>query len=123
MLINKIKKCKPIDFDSKLKEYLIKNNDKTSLTENLQTFFSDLAKNKDSMTKMNEVQLTTEEIKGNIDILTKYINQINTIKKKMIFGKDKFCCKLPFDWSDTIKGNHIKSYNIKPINDKIKQTK
>ena len=112
MLINKIKKCKPIDFDSKLKEYLIKNNDKTSLTENLQTFFSDLAKNKDSMTKMNEVQLTTEEIKGNIDILTKYINQINTIKKKMIFGKDKFCCKLPFDWSDTIKGNHIKSYNI-----------
>ena len=30
----------------------------------------------------------------------------------MIFGKEKYCCKIQFDWSDTIKGGHIKSYCI-----------
>jgi hypothetical protein len=30
----------------------------------------------------------------------------------MVFGKDKFCCKLNFDWYDTLKGSHIKSHDI-----------
>ena len=112
MLINKIKKCKPIDIDNKLKEYLIKNNDKTSLSDRIKTFYKELAENRDLMSKMKEIQISTEEIKQNIKIITTYINQINTIKKKMIFGKEKYCCKIQFDWFDTIKGNHIKSYNI-----------
>ena len=112
MLINKIKKCKPIDIDNKLKEYLIKNNDKTSLSDRIKTFFTELAENRDLMSKMKEIQISTEEIKQNIKTITTYINQINTVKKKMIFGKEKYCCKIQFDWLDTIKGNHIKSYNI-----------
>ena len=36
----KIKKCKSIDIDSKLKEYLIKNSDKGSLTDSIKEFFS-----------------------------------------------------------------------------------
>ena len=35
MLINQLKKCKPIDIDNKLKEYLIRNNDKTSLSDKI----------------------------------------------------------------------------------------
>ena len=112
MLINKIKKCKPIDFDNKLNEYLIKNNDKNSLSDKLKTFFSELSENRNAMSKMNEIQKTTEEIKQNIDIIISYINKLNVIKKKMIFGNDKYSCKIQFDWKDTIKGIHYKSYNI-----------
>ena len=112
MLINQLKKCKPIDIDNKLKEYLIRNNDKTSLSDKIKTFFGELAENRNSMSKMKEIQISTEEIKENIKVITKYINQINTIKKKMIFGKEKYCCKIQFDWSNTIKGSHLKSYNI-----------
>ena len=64
------------------------------------------------MTKMKEIQISTEEIKQNIKTITTYINQINSVKKKMIFGKEKYCCKIQFDWYDTVKANHIKSYNI-----------
>jgi hypothetical protein len=112
MLINKIKKCKPIDFDSKLKEYLIKNNGKSTLTDKAKELFKQVTQNRDAMSKMKEIQISSEEIKNNIEIIISYINQINAIRKKMIFGKDKYCCKITFDWSDTIKGNHIKSYNI-----------
>ena len=112
MLINKIKKCKPLDIDNKLKEYLIKNNDKNSLSDRIKEFFSELQEYRNEMSKMNEIQLTTEEIKNNIDILKAYVNKIYILKKKMIFGKEKYCCKLGFDWSDTLKGGHNKSYNI-----------
>ena len=112
MLINKIKKCKPIDYDSKLKEYLIKNNDKSCYTDKIKEFFDDLSKNRNEMTKMKEVQKTIEEIRENIKIIVSYVNKINLLKKKMVFGKDKFCCKLNFDWYDTINGSHIKSHDI-----------
>ena len=112
MLINKIKKCKPVDYDSKLKEYLIKNNDKSCYTDKIKEFFDDLSKNRNEMTKMKEVQKTIEEIADNIKIIISYVNKINILKKKMIFGKEKFCCKLNFDWYDTIKGSHTKSHDI-----------
>ena len=112
MLINKIKKCKPLDIDNKLKEYLIKNNDKNSLSDKIKTFFTELSENRDAMTKMNEIQLSSEEIKQNISTIISYVNQLNCLRKKMIFGKEKYCCKLLFDWTDTVKGGHTKSYNI-----------
>ena len=112
MLINKIKKCKPIDIDNKLKEYLIKNNDKNSLSDNLKTFFSELSEDRDKMSKMNELQKSSEEIKENIDKIISYINRVNVLRKKILFGKEKYCLKIQFDWSDTIKGNHLKSYSI-----------
>ena len=46
MLINKIKKCKPLDIDNKLKEYLIKNNDKNSLSDKIKNFFTELSENR-----------------------------------------------------------------------------
>ena len=38
MLINKLKTCKAIDLDSKLKEYVIQNYDNESLTEKLKSY-------------------------------------------------------------------------------------
>ena len=42
MLINKLKTCKAIDMESKLKEYVIKNYDNESLTEKVKTYFGEV---------------------------------------------------------------------------------
>ena len=111
----KLKKCKVIDIDSKLKEYLIRNGDKNSLTDPLNEFFTQMSQNRNVMTKMEdikEINKTPEQIKENITIITSYINQVNLLRKKMIFGKEKYSCKMEFSWSDTLKGNNVKSYEI-----------
>ena len=40
----KLKKCKGIDVDSKLKEFLIKNSDKSNLTNSIKAFFFNVTK-------------------------------------------------------------------------------
>ena len=108
----KLKKCKGIDVDSKLKEFLIKNSDKSNLTDSIKAFFSTMSQNRDVMTKMEENKKTPEQIKENINIITSYINQINLLRKKMTFGKEKYSCKMEFTWTDTIKGSFFKSFDI-----------
>ena len=108
----KIKKCKSIDIDSKLKEYLIKNSDKGSLTDSIKEFFSQLGQNREVMTKMDECKKTPDRIKENIKIITSYINQLNLLRKKMTFGKEKYSCKIEFNWTDTIKNSTSKSVFI-----------
>ena len=108
----KLKKCKALDLDSKFKEYFIKSDDKSNMTDSLKEFFSQMSQNRIVMTKMEDIQeicKAPEQFKKNISIITFYINQINLIRKKIIFGKEKFCCKIDFAWSDTIKGSTIKS--------------
>ena len=108
----KLKVCKGIDIDSRLKDFLIKNNDKSSLTDPIKEFFANLAQNRNVMAKMGENTKTPEQIKENITIITSYVNQINQLRKKMTFGKEQFSCKMEFVWSDTIKGSNFKSLNI-----------
>ena len=112
MFINKLKKPKSIDIDSKLKEYIIKNYDTESLTEKVKAYFSDLSQNRNVICQMGEVQDSIEQIKQNINIITTYINQINMIKQKMTFGKESYSAKIEFTWNDTIKGSTWHSYNI-----------
>ena len=112
MMTIKLKKCKSIDIDSKLKEYLIKNSDKASLTDSIKEFFSQLGQNREVMTKMDDCKKTPESIKENIKIITSYINQLNLLRKKMTFGKEKYSCKIEFNWTDTIKNSHCKSVFI-----------
>lgn len=115
MIPIKIKKCKPIDLDSRLKEYLIKNGDKNSLTDKLKEYFGQVAQNRGVMTTMvdiNEMNKNPQQLKENITILIAYINQLNLIKKKISFGKEEFSCKIDFIWSDTIKSNNVKSNQI-----------
>ena len=58
MFINKTKKTKPIDMDSKLKEYVIKNYDNESLTENVKNYFAELTQNRNVISDV----LSTQEI-------------------------------------------------------------
>lgn len=115
MIPMKIKKCKPIDLDSKLKEYLIKNGGKNSLTDPLQDYFAQMGQNRGVMSRMvdiNEMNKNPEQIKESITILLSYINQLNFIKKKIIFGKEGYSCKIDFVWADTIRTNSLKSYQV-----------
>ena len=112
MFINKTKKTKAIDMDSKLKEYVIKNYDNESLTEKVKSYFAELTQNRNVISQMGELQDSIDQLKQNINIITSYINQILAIKQKMTFGTEKYSCKIEFTWNDTIKGSTWKSYNI-----------
>jgi hypothetical protein len=112
MYINKFKKCKPIDLDSKLKEYVIKNYDNESLTEKVKSYFSELSQNRNVLSQMGEVQDGIDQLKTTLDILTGYLNMLSAIKQKMTFGKESYSCKIEFIWTDTIKESKWNSYNI-----------
>ena len=112
MLINRLKTCKPIDLDSKLKEYVIKNYDNESLTDKVKQYFSSLNQNRNVIAQMGEVQDNQDQIKQNINIISEYLNQITALKQKMTFGKESYSCKIEFIWTDTIKGSKWDSYNI-----------
>ena len=112
MLINKTKKTKAIDIDSKLKQYVIKNYDNESLTEKVKSYFAELAQNRTVITQMGELQNSIDQLRQNINILTSYINQILMIKQKMTFGKESYSCSIEFTWNDTIKSSNWRSYNI-----------
>lgn len=112
MLTMKYKKCKPIDIDSKLKEYLIQNSDESSLTDSLKDFFSQVSQNREVMAKMDFSQNNQEHSNEYIKIIISYINQLNLLRKKMTFGKEKYSCKIDFNWTDTVKNATCKSVLI-----------
>ena len=112
MYINKSKKCKAIDLDSKLKEYVIKNYDSESLTEKVKSYFAELNQNRNVISQMGELQENIDHLKQNVMILTGYLNMLTAIKQKMTFGKESYSCKVEFTWTDTIKDSKWNSYNI-----------
>ena len=112
MLINKTKKAKAIDMDSKLKEYVIKNYDNESLTEKIKSYFAEFTQNRNVISQMGELVDSIDQLKQNINIITSYINQIMAIKQKMVFRTEKYSCKIEFSWSVTIRGSTMKSFNI-----------
>ena len=112
MLISKLKTCKPIDLDSKLKEYVIKNYDNESLSEKVKSYFSEINQNRSVIAQMGDVQDNIDQLKQNINIISSYINMLTAISQKMTFGKESYSCKIEFTWTDTIRDSKWKSYNI-----------
>ena len=112
MYINKFKKCKAIDLDSKLKEYVIKNYDNESLSEKVKSYFAELNQNRNVISQMGELQDNIDHLKQNVMILTGYLNMLMALKQKMTFGKESYSCKVEFTWTDTIKDSKWNSYNI-----------
>ena len=112
MLINKLKTCKAIDLESKLKDYVIKNYDNESLTDKVKAYFGEITQGRTVMSQMGEYHDDISQLKQNINILTTYLNMLFAIKQKMTFGKENFSCKIEFIWTDTIKKNKWTSYNV-----------
>ena len=112
MLISKLKTCKAIDMDSKLKEYVTKNYDSQSITEKMKSYFAQINQSRTVISQMGEVQDGIDQLKQDINIISSYINMLSAIKQKMTFGKESYSCKIEFTWTDTIKDSKYSSYNI-----------
>ena len=112
MLISKLKTCKAIDIDAKLKEYVTQNYDAQSITEKIQSYFTQINQSRTVISQLREVQDNIDQLKQNINIILSYINMLSAIKQKMAFGKESYSCKIEFTWTDTIKGSKYSSYNI-----------
>lgn len=113
MLINKLKSTKPIDIGSILKEFIIKNYKKESLTEKLNSYFEKINKNRKIISQVTETQGDIDTITKNIKVLTEYINQLYMIKEKLSLDKEVNSLKIEFTWSETIKSSiHYTSTNI-----------
>lgn len=108
----KLKLGTPIDLDSKLKAYVIKNYDAESLTDEIKTFFSQLTQNQNVVSKMGAQEQSLSTLKQNKTILSSYVNQVALLMEKMTFGKESFSCKIEFSWRDTIKDKKWESYSI-----------
>ena len=106
------KKTKSIDMDSKLKDYTIKNGGGANISDSLKAYFGEINQNRGVIAKMDETNNNPELVSGNMRILLTYINQMNFIRKKMTFGKDKNSCKIEFNWTDTLKNANQKSHSI-----------
>ena len=106
-----LKTTKPINYDGKLKEYLIKNYD-AELPENIKNFIGELQQNQSVLNKMGEVAPNLDTLKVNREIVLNYINQLNLLRQKMSFGKENFSIKIEFIWKDIFKRSKWTSYNI-----------
>ena len=112
MMLNKMKTCKPIDLESKLKEFISKNFEKGVIPEKINDYIKEISQNRMVISQMSKVQDNIAQLRQNISILTTYINMLSAIMQKITFGKEAYSCKIEFTWSDTIKDSNYDSYNI-----------
>ena len=112
MLPTTLKIAKPLNFETKLKEHVLKNYNSTVLTEEVKSFLVDLQQNRNVISKMGEIGSSVDLLKSNLVVVTGYINQIVIIKSKMTFGKESHSASIQFEWSDSLKGSKISTYNI-----------
>ena len=107
-----LKSTKQINYDSKLKEYIIKNYDAESMTDKVKDFIAELQQNQNVISQMTGVVTNVDQIRTNKEIYLSYINQLEKLKGKMTFGKEEFSAKIEFTWTDTLKKSKFSSYNI-----------
>lgn len=107
-----MKTCKPIDLESKLKDYISNNYDKNTIPEKINEYFTELNQNRMVISQMSKTEDNIPQLRQNVSILSSYINMLSAIMQKMTFGKEKYSCKIEFTWNDTIKDSNYDSYNI-----------
>ena len=107
-----LKKSKETAYNSIFLDYISKIYGPQSITPKLQQYFLDfnenrkvIAHNKDGMYKVSDL-LTT------LQITTKYLNQLISIKAKTVISPQTGCCDLEFLWTDTITGTSFVSHNV-----------
>ena len=106
-----LKLTKPINYDGALKEYIIKNYD-AELPEDTKVFIGELQQNQAVINSMTQINQSLDTLKVNREIVLNYVNQINVLRQKLTFGKEKFSIKIEFRWKDIFKQSKWESYNI-----------
>ena len=106
----KLKTSKEINIKSSLLDYFSINCGQQNITENVQSFLSDLNNNRNQICENQSSPESIKDLNNMLQITTKYLNQLVGIKSKMIFQKNNN--DLEFSWDDTLTGNSLTSNNI-----------
>ena len=106
-----LKRVINVDMFTKLNDFALKYG--SCSMNKYSELFTEMNQNREVISKMANFQSLTPDQTSQLRlILTSYINQLNVLKTKMIFGKDNYSCKIDFKWTDTIKDKEWKSHNV-----------
>ena len=107
-----LKKSKETNYNTIFLDYISKTYGPQSITQKLQQYFLDfnenrkvIASNKDKLYKVSDLMTT-------LQITTKYLNQLISIKGKTVISSQTGCCDLEFFWTDTITGTPFVSHDV-----------
>ena len=112
MIPNRLKEAKPVDLISVIKAYIMRNYDASSFDQKVETFLSEVQQNRNVISTMGGMNQNLDTLKTNKEILLQYLNQLNTIKGKMTFGRENYCVQVEFQWKDIFKNKIWSSYSI-----------
>ena len=112
MISGKLKSAVLIDIVSQIKNYIISNYDASSFTPGVEKFLAEVQQNRNVISDLGDVKQNLDSLKSNRQICLQYLQQLNLLKSKMSFGKDKMSVHLDFTWKDTLKNSNSKSMNI-----------
>ena len=112
MISGKLKSALSIDIISQIKNYIISNYEAASFTPTVEKFLGEVQQNRNVISGLGEVKQNLDSLKSNRQICMHYITQLNLLKSKMSFGKEKIAVSLNFQWKDTLKNSNCSSNNI-----------
>ena len=112
MISGKLKSAVLIDLVSQIKNYIISNYDANSFTPTVEKFLAEAQQNRNVISDLGDVKQNLDTLKSNRQICLHYLSQLNLLKSKMSFGKEKIAVHIEFNWKDTLKNNNWKSMNI-----------
>lgn len=84
----------------------------SSFDEKVKTFISDIQQNRAIAANLKNMGTSLTQLKNNREIVIQYLNQLLTLKTKISFGKEAYCLKIDFTWSETLKGSNWSSNNV-----------
>ena len=112
MISGKLKSATSIDIISQIKNYIISNYDAASFTPSVEKFLGEVQQNRNVISDLGETKQNLDSLKSNRQICIHYLTQLNLLKSKMSFGKEKIAVHLGFVWKDTLKNSNYNSMNI-----------
>ena len=112
MISGKLKSAVSIDIINEIKNYIISNYDASSFTPTVEKFLGEVQQNRNVISDLGDVKQNLDSLKSNRQICMQYITQLNLLKSKMSFGKEKIAVHLNFLWKDTLKNSNCSSMNI-----------
>ena len=100
MLTGKLKSAVIIDLVSQIKNHIISNYDAASFTPSVEKFLAECQQNRNVISDLGDVKQNLDSLKSNRQICLHYLSQLNLLKSKMSFGKEKLAVHIEFNWKE-----------------------
>ena len=107
-----LKSSKETNYNSIFLQYISSTYGPQSITPKLQEYFSDFNENRKVIAHKKDGMYKIPDLNMTLQITTKYLNQLISIKSKTVISSQRGCCDLEFLWTDTITGNSFVSHNV-----------